>query len=433
MFTKADFLSNRKKVIVKVFAVMFMIYCGTFGFVDLFINRITAAVILFITTLLNAAAFYFNEKNLVNVSSRIILTAGVFLYSFLFYDGGIAGTGILWIFTYPNFAFYLRGRNEGTFWILSLFTVILILTITSIAGIIILKYKPIYVGIGMTIYFLLSFLAYFYEYTRHKSEQSINDKNEKLSRYNKELKKRDRIIFTDLSLSKRIQTAIIDFDDDILKDLAVKIHFQPMMQVGGDIFDICKIREGYYRFFLADAIGHGVQAAFITIIIKSEYNNVKTRFENPDEILTELNKNFITKYYKLTVFFTCVVMDIDLNNSKIKYSSAGHPSQILIENNEIKKLDAGGKLVGLMHNADYDLIEREIQPDSKIFLFTDGLFEQFNVDGAEFGEENLFSLIHKYRDHALDKSVDNVVKDIQEWSEGKESNDDITVIGITRV
>ncbi len=33
-----------------------------------------------------------------------------------------------------------------------------------------------------------------------------------------------------------------------------------MIEVGGDIYDIIKLKDNYYRIFLADATGHGIQA-----------------------------------------------------------------------------------------------------------------------------------------------------------------------------
>src|ERR1017187_6036517 len=57
----------------------------------------------------------------------------------------------------------------------------------------------------------------------------------------------------------------------VREDMDIAIQYRPLEQVSGDIFDIVEVSENWMRIFIADAIGHGVQASMRTILLKSAY------------------------------------------------------------------------------------------------------------------------------------------------------------------
>ncbi|PKL11423.1 MAG: hypothetical protein CVV50_05730, partial [Spirochaetae bacterium HGW-Spirochaetae-6] len=78
------------------------------------------------------------------------------------------------------------------------------------------------------------------------------------------LKNAQKIIDDDLQMASRIQKNIISYEYEHYEDLDIFVKYLPQMEVGGDIYDINKLGDGKYRIFLADATGHGVQAALTT-------------------------------------------------------------------------------------------------------------------------------------------------------------------------
>ena len=252
----------------------------------------------------------------------------------------------------------------------------------------------------------------------------------KVENQKKELEEKDLIITKDLKMAKRIQENIISADYKKINDLDFYIRYEPQSQIGGDIYDIFELKKGYYRIFLSDATGHGVQAALTTMVIINEYSKVKNMEQKPDFLMKTLNQSFIEKYYKLTVFFTSIILDIDLNEKKIFYSCAGHPAQYLIRNKEIVPLKTEGKIVGIFENSSYELGESPISQSDKIFLFTDGLFEAFNRNEEEYGEERLYQSIQKNAGLKISQIGENVCQEVQKFLDGNLFDDDLSVIGI---
>lgn len=244
------------------------------------------------------------------------------------------------------------------------------------------------------------------------------------------LESKDRIISEDLYMAKRIQRKLIS-PPVSLPGLDLFVHYQPQGEIGGDIYDIHQLADNYYRLFLADATGHGIQAALMTLIIKNEYDKVKDEHASPSVLLGKLNDSFISNYYHLTVFFTGIVVDLDLFHQQITYSSAGHPTQYLIREKEIVPLRSCGKMIGLKENQKYRGETFDLHTKEKLFLFTDGLFEEYYDEQQDsVGEEKIFSFIRKYQAFPIRTLCKNVLRDTQFLVGSKDFADDVSLLGL---
>ncbi|MCG6167688.1 ammonium transporter [Leptospira sanjuanensis] len=246
----------------------------------------------------------------------------------------------------------------------------------------------------------------------------------------KELEENLNLIQNDLSTAKKIQSGIISHKDRTLGELEVIVRYLPLSEVGGDFFDIMELRPGLTRVFLADATGHGIQAALITMAIKAIYESLKRGIYSVTEILYHLNNEFLHTFKNLNQFFTCIVLDIDTNSGNVRYASAGHIPQYLIGPEGIQKLEKTGRIIGAVSKTQYTSKDVKISPDSKLVLFTDGLVEQWNVHKEEFGEERVESLIHSLNTQSIREGIDSILSEQEKFLSGVSKQDDISVIGI---
>jgi serine phosphatase RsbU (regulator of sigma subunit) len=263
-------------------------------------------------------------------------------------------------------------------------------------------------------------------------ETKITERTEELSTAYENLNKVYSQIQADLTLAKRIQKRIMPDNFDSFEGLDLIVHYYPMADIGGDIYDIFQLSPGCIRFFLADAIGHGIQAALITMIIKSEYEKVKT-IENAKELLEWLNKSFTDLYISLNAFFSCVIVDIDTRNNKLRYASAGHPNQVIVSDTTIEILKHTGKLIGIKRDTEYDSVEKDIHAHDKVLLFTDGLFEQFNDHEEGMTEQDILEITEKHKASPINVIDSALIQSLRGYIGAKEElqlRDDITVISI---
>ncbi|EMJ92807.1 trifunctional serine/threonine-protein kinase/ATP-binding protein/SpoIIE family protein phosphatase [Leptospira alstonii] len=234
-----------------------------------------------------------------------------------------------------------------------------------------------------------------------------------------------KIIRKDLLYSKKIQRSILP-EHPVLPGIQYSVSYQPMDEVGGDFYDLFEIRPGVYRFFVADATGHGVQAALITMAIKSEYEHLKKSEKSPSSLLKELNVVILEKFK--TLYITCVVADINVKNHTMEYSSAGHPPQILLREGQTDLLHKTGAILGLKKDFVYYTEKVKLKSGDRIYLFTDGIYEQFNAAKNEFGETRLLTSIDASSFLSPEDQVSKIQKDLNLFLQGAPIQDDLTLI-----
>jgi serine phosphatase RsbU (regulator of sigma subunit) len=246
----------------------------------------------------------------------------------------------------------------------------------------------------------------------------------KLNEAHNELKK-------DLLLAKRVQKNILPKNLHLIKHFDFFIKYIPMGEVGGDFYDISTIGDDYIRIFIADATGHGVQAALITMVIKEEYERLKSIMGTPSDLIHFLNNEFIRTYETMEMFFTCFVVDIDLKGKRLTYTSAGHPPQLLIHGNEVINLCSTGAMIGTIENFPYKINDYSFSIEDRLILFTDGAYEQFNTIGEEYGQDRLIGNIKDNKYRPVEDILEEIMSDLNLHMTNNKVNDDITIIGVT--
>jgi sigma-B regulation protein RsbU (phosphoserine phosphatase) len=256
-------------------------------------------------------------------------------------------------------------------------------------------------------------------------------KSKKIEIKTVELNQTLKAIKKDIQVAKKIQSSLIQQSYHTDLPLNVELAYIPLEDVGGDIYDICEFGRHGVRIFLADATGHGVQAALITMAIKAEYESLKKELKSPKKLLKSLNQNFIEKFSSIASFFSCVLVDIYPEKNKIVYSSAGHPDQIIqLKSWEIVHLQRLGKLIGISKDSEYDEKEVNFEIGDKLFLFTDGLFEEFNHKKEEFGEKQIINILRAYSDKELKELFPILMKNMDQFLQHSTRQDDISFIAV---
>ncbi|MCE9599858.1 MAG: SpoIIE family protein phosphatase [Spirochaetia bacterium] len=233
----------------------------------------------------------------------------------------------------------------------------------------------------------------------------------------------------DMNLARKIQENMMpmDLDSELLN---ISIQYSPRSEVGGDIFDIHYTSEHRVRILIADATGHGVQAALITMAIKSEYENLKHLSLPPGEVLLLLNAHFTQKYVALNTYFTCMLVDLDLQASTLQYASAGHPAQILISGDQLIPLPRTGRLIGISEEGDYGTGIRPFSETDRLYLFTDGAYEQFNNEKQEFGEARLLDVFNRKGRSSIEDGIRSLLSELNAFTGETARQDDLTIIGV---
>jgi len=211
--------------------------------------------------------------------------------------------------------------------------------------------------------------------------------------------------------------------------------FLPAEWVSGDIYDIARIDERYFGFYIADAVGHAMPAALLTIFLKQalamrETVDNKYRIFTPAEVMQSLNQRITDQRLSGYQFATCCYCLLDLESMQLTYARAGHPYPIFIRPGEdLKLLEAQGSLLGIFEQSEYTQQIVQLRPGDKLFIHSDGA-EPFigsfsEVTGFDFSEE-----FCRIRDMSVTEMMDGFNQLIRSRKLAPSEVDDITAVAL---
>ena len=171
--------------------------------------------------------------------------------------------------------------------------------------------------------------------------------------------------------------------------------WRPASSVSGDIFDFIKLDDEHVGIFLADAIGHGIPAALLTMVIcrslpAIESINGQPRIVPPAEAMERLNRNLMRRYGRTTRFATALYGVINCRTRRISIACAGHPPPLLLSpGRSMQTIQINGGLLGVFEGERYQQHEFTIQGNQRLLLYSDGFEQAFpSPDAAKKGLPN---------------------------------------------
>ena len=176
-------------------------------------------------------------------------------------------------------------------------------------------------------------------------------------------------------------------------------HFHPSAQLGGDAFGYDWLDSTTFTFYLMDVAGHGVGSAMHSV---SAMNVLRQRalpgvdFRNPAEVLTSLNQRFQMAAHD-GLYFTMWIGVYDTDRRTLVYSSAGHhPAfQVPADGGTTLPLGEPELMIGIVPEQTYEAQQAVIAPGSRIYLFSDGVFEIVGQDDSRWSLDNFLPMLRE--------------------------------------
>lgn len=168
----------------------------------------------------------------------------------------------------------------------------------------------------------------------------------------------------------------------------VKAHalFRPAGYVSGDLYDVVRLDDRRLGFYLADAVGHGVPAAMLTLFVRHalvtrEPTPTGFRTLGPAEALSRLNDSVIRQELSQAAFATAVYGIIDAETLEVTVARAGHPNPVIIRRDgTLEDVEADGPLLGIFPGEAFADRTAKLRPGDRLFFYTDGVEVAFSDD-----------------------------------------------------
>lgn len=238
---------------------------------------------------------------------------------------------------------------------------------------------------------------------------------------------------SDLRVAHNIQLGMLPRHDstaDYSTSVVLASRLIPAKEVGGDLYNYFIENRKLY-FIVGDVSGKGVPAALVMAVVCRMFRTVASVGRTPSTIMSMLNR-VLAENNDSYMFVTAFVGILDLESGMLQYANAGHNPPIIYGGNaQPYYLTTEQNIaLGIIDDFAYSEGECRIERGSHLLIYTDGVTEATNVDGALYGEERLQELLSECTAMSPNEVVDTIVMELQAFSRGAEQSDDITILDI---
>ena len=238
----------------------------------------------------------------------------------------------------------------------------------------------------------------------------------------------------DLEIAERVLRSMIP-STERRGDLDIVCDFTPMMGVGGDYASVHFQDDRHVVVGICDVSGHGIAAALLASRVNSFVLNAAASAQHPCEVVEGLNE-FVYRHFRQTkLYLTFFSLFIDLEKQALLHSGCGHPPVLLYckEKGAIARLDSENTVIGLFDDLSRTctMLEIPFRPGDRLILYTDGITESENPDGAVLGVNGLEGYLKETADLQTQKCVDAIVGRVQAFRNGLPADDDQLLLAIS--
>lgn len=214
-------------------------------------------------------------------------------------------------------------------------------------------------------------------------------------------------------------------------DVTTAWRYFPSATLGGDSFGYHWLDEDHFAFYLLDVCGHGVGPALLSV---SALNVLRAQslpgvdFHDPAAVLGGMNTNFqMEKQNEL--YFTLWYGVYNRQTRSLNHASAGHPPALLFGNSSLpaEQVICQNMFIGAFPNVEFEKSETRVLKGSRVYLFSDGVYEVERPDGTMWSLEELQDFLRRPLAEP-GKEIETLYKTLQELHGGDTLDDDFSLL-----
>lgn len=214
--------------------------------------------------------------------------------------------------------------------------------------------------------------------------------------------------------------------------VTIRSRFIPSQLLGGDCYDYYWLDPDYLVLYLLDVSGHGLGSALLSTSVLNVLRSQalpNVNFYRPEKVLTALNETFPMGDQN-EKYFTIWYGVYNRASQQLSYASAGHPPAILVtglEHPTIERLRTPGMPIGMLPDTRYTWQRCQVSPQSRLYLFSDGIYEVMQKDRTLLGLDAFVDLLSQAPGN---HTVDDIVQQVRGYNVDAAFGDDLSILEI---
>ncbi len=247
-----------------------------------------------------------------------------------------------------------------------------------------------------------------------------------------EIEQAQRVQQAELQQAAEIQARHLPNQAPVWPELEVAARHLPCRTVGGDYHDYLQLADGRYLVLCGDVAGKGLPAALMMMNMQARVQALAESSTSVAEFITRLNRgmNPTCPPNRFVTLFACAFHPAA---GTLTYTNAGHNPALLVRSDgTVEQLKVGGMFVALLPGLRYEEATVSMNPGDVLILYSDGITEEENSAGEDFGTERLASLAAERRAWPANQLADYIFNEVSVFSEGRQPTDDRTLVILRR-
>ncbi len=236
----------------------------------------------------------------------------------------------------------------------------------------------------------------------------------------------------ELDIARDMQNRLLPRDLPEIEGLALAASSIPAYEVGGDYYDFLKLDEDRLAFIVADVSGKGISAAFYMAELQGIFRATARIAPGPADFLAQANVA-ISSALERGMFVSAIYGVIDARAGTLILARAGHCPAIHISREGAERdVRPRGVALGMDRSTRFRKhLEEErisLRPGDTVAVYTDGIVESRNSEGALYGHKRLVEALKTHRKQDASAIYEALLANLHEYIGRTEYDDDMTLV-----
>jgi serine phosphatase RsbU (regulator of sigma subunit) len=252
-----------------------------------------------------------------------------------------------------------------------------------------------------------------------------------LQKQNDELEAWRQNLERDLEAARLTQQSLIPQKPPVLPGWEVAACYQPVIQVGGDIYGWLRMADSRILFWIVDATGHGASAALLTTLAKLLFHHGTAENNQPVEIMEAVNNDFRT-IFGARSFMTAMCVALEATTGRASVVGAGHPPLLVARaGGRTESIGSSAPPLGLLERSEFVETVVDLEPGDAFLLYTDGIYGSGHGENPQLSAKRLAETLQPMAESAQ-ALLDRVANCTGTRDNGEEPPDDVAAIAVRR-
>lgn len=234
----------------------------------------------------------------------------------------------------------------------------------------------------------------------------------------------------EMAIAAKIQRAMLPKPVCTLPYIQAAAASLPCRAIGGDFFDYLSHTAPGFGFTLGDVAGKGPASALLGAMMQGMFAFAAQALyaDNPASIVASINLALCER--EVEARFVTLLFGVITPDGRLTYCNAGHNPPLVIGSSGVRRLEAGGSVLGILNTASYDQEDVALAEGDTIVVFSDGVVEALNAANEEFGDDRLLAVITRAGTRDAEELIAAIINAVRQFSGDASQSDDITVMAI---